>query len=93
MPFVKRVLAPSERAVVVRPGREPQLIGGPGPVWVFRRWKRVIVVDTSPFPVEVMDNDVVASDGVALALKGSATAQVLDPVAAAIQIADYRRAT
>lgn len=51
------------------------------------------MVSLGPFPVEVVDDAVVAKDGVKLAVSGRLEAEVVDPVPAATRVADYRDAT
>jgi hypothetical protein len=78
---------------VVSRGRQPELIRGPGSVRTFQRWNRVILVGLRPFPVEVVENDVATKDSVALTVGGRVEAWVVDPVAAATRVVDYRVAT
>ena len=73
--------------------REPEVIRGPGSVRTFQRWKRVVVVGLRPFSVDVLENDIATKDGAGLTIGGSVEAQVVDPVAAAIRVVDYRDAT
>jgi len=93
VPYFKRPLAPDECAVVVRRGREPELIHGPGSVRTFQRWRRVLVVSLAPFSIEVVESNVVAKDGVPLTVRGRMVAQVVDPVPAATRVLDYVDAT
>ena len=92
MSLFERALAADECAVVVHRSRDPELIRGPGSVRTFNRWKQVTVVDLAPFPIDVLEEDVAASDGEAVTVRGSAEGQVADPVAAATRVVDYREA-
>jgi uncharacterized membrane protein YqiK len=93
VPYFKLRLARDECAVVVRRGREPELIHGPGSVRTLQRWKRVLVVSLAPFSLEVVESNVVAKDGVPLTVRGRMVAQVVDPIPAATRVVDYVDAT
>lgn len=93
MGFFSRELTADECAVIVRRDKEPQLIRGPGAVKTFPNPKSVVVVDLRPFQVEAGIENVMASDGKAVAMHASAEGQVSDPVAAAVKVVDFKRAT
>lgn len=93
MPVFRRVLGSDECAVVLRRHVEPLLIRGPGSVRTFYRWRQVIFVSLSPFVVSAVDTDVTANDGVAMTVRGELQGQVVDPVTAALKVADYEAAT
>jgi regulator of protease activity HflC (stomatin/prohibitin superfamily) len=93
MAVFRRVLGSDECAVVLRRDRQPLLIRGPGAVRTLYRWRQVSVVNLSPFMVNVVDRDVTSNDGVAMTVRGELQGQVVDPVAAALQVVDYQDAT
>lgn len=72
---------------------EPLLLRGPGSVRTFYRWRQVIVVSLVPFVVDVVDTDVTTSDGVTATVSGELQGQVVDPIAAALKVVDYEKAT
>jgi uncharacterized membrane protein YqiK len=91
--YFKRLLTRDECAVVVSQDREPEVIGGPGSVRTFYRWRRVIVVSLEPFEIEVVESNVAAKDGMTLMVGGRVDAQVVEPALAATRVVDYRDAT
>jgi hypothetical protein len=93
MATFRQALASDECAVVLRAGGDPQVIRGPGSVRRFHRWRQVKVVGLSPYPIDVLDVHVVTSDGEEVVVSASAEGQVVDPVAAATRVVDYRKAT
>jgi regulator of protease activity HflC (stomatin/prohibitin superfamily) len=93
MPVFRRVLGSEECAVVLRRRGEPLLIRGPGSVRTFYRWRQVSVVNLSPFVANAVDTDVTTNDGVAMTVRGELQGQVVDPVAAALNVVDYEDAT
>ena len=60
MSVFRRLLSADECAVIVKRGREPQLLRGPGLVWTFWRWKQVVVVDQKPFVLDIPPERVMA---------------------------------
>ena len=88
-----RCLTADECAVVVRRRGPPRVIHGPGCLRTWRRWRRVVVVDMRPFRVEVADGHVVGRYGEEIRAHASAEGKVVDPVAAATRVVDYRKAT
>jgi hypothetical protein len=53
----------------------------------------VKVVDLTPFVVSFHDMNVTANDGVAVGVSAEVEGQVIDPVAAALKVVDYKDAT
>jgi regulator of protease activity HflC (stomatin/prohibitin superfamily) len=90
---LRRMLSEDECAVVVRRGKAPRLVRGPGSVQTFWRWRRVTVVRMRPFRVVVRLDGVLAEDEVPLRVSGQIAGQVIDPVAAAVNVVDYQDAT
>jgi hypothetical protein len=93
VPVFRRVLGSDECAVVLRRRAEPLLIRGPGGVRTFGRWRRVSFVDLDPFVAHAVETDVRTNDGIAMAVRGDLEAQVVDPVAAVVNVVDYEDAT
>jgi regulator of protease activity HflC (stomatin/prohibitin superfamily) len=93
MSYFRHVLGVDQCAVVRRRSQEPLLIRGPGSVRTFNRWRQVIVVDLSPFVIDVVDKNVTANDGVVVGVSAEVEGQVIDPVAAALKVVDYKDAT
>src|SRR6185437_1120118 len=89
----RRLLSADECAVIVRRGREPQLLRGPCSVRTFWRWKRVVVVDRKPFSLDIPPETVMAKDDVPVTVSGRVEGQVVEPVAAALKVVDYEDAT
>jgi len=93
MSFFGRVLSADECAVVVKRGREPRLVTGPASVRTFWRWRRVVVVDRTPFAIEIPPETVIAEADVPVTVSARVDGQVVDPVAAALKVVDYKDAT
>jgi regulator of protease activity HflC (stomatin/prohibitin superfamily) len=93
MSVFRRLLSPDECAVVVKRGREPQLVRGAGSVRTFGRWKRVVVVDRKPFVLDIPPETVMAKAGVPVTVSARVEGQIVDPVTAALKVVDYEDAT
>jgi regulator of protease activity HflC (stomatin/prohibitin superfamily) len=90
---LSRGLSEHECAIVVQRARPPQLVRGPGSVRTFARWKRVVFVDLRPFAVDIPPSEVLTKDHVPLTVSAKVGGRVVDPVAAAVQVVDYKDAT
>lgn len=86
-------MSENECAVVVHSARPPELVRGPSSVRTFWRWKRVVFVDLRPFAVDVQPTELLTKDHVVMSVNAKAEARVVDPVAAALQVVDYKDAT
>jgi hypothetical protein len=53
----------------------------------------VSFVDLDPFVAHAVETDVRTNDGIAMAVRGDLEAQVVDPVAAVVNVVDYEDAT
>jgi len=89
----RRQLAADESAVIVKRSSEPQFLEGPSSVRTFWRWKRVIVVDRKPFAVDIPPETVLALADAPVVVSARVEGQVVDPVAAALNVVDYHNAT
>jgi regulator of protease activity HflC (stomatin/prohibitin superfamily) len=93
MSVFRRLVSADECAVVVKRGREPQLLRGPSSVRTFWRWTRVVVVDQKPFALDIPPESVMARADVPVTVSARVQGQVVDPVAAALEVVDYEDAT
>jgi SPFH domain / Band 7 family len=89
----RRHLSADECAVIVKHSREPQLLDGPSSVRTFWRWKRVVVVDRKPFAIDIPPETVLALADAPVLVSAQIQGQVVDPVAAALNVVDYQTAT
>lgn len=90
---LSRVLSEHECAVVVQRARPPHLVRGPGSVRTFARWKRVVLVDLRPFALDIPPGEMLTKDHVPLTVSAKVGGRVVDPVAAAVEVVDYKDAT
>jgi regulator of protease activity HflC (stomatin/prohibitin superfamily) len=90
---LSRVLSEHECAVVVQRARPPQLVRGPGSVRTFARWKRVVFIDLRPLALDIPPKEVLMKDHVPVTVSAKVGGRVVDPVAAALKVVDYKDAT
>jgi regulator of protease activity HflC (stomatin/prohibitin superfamily) len=62
-------------------------------VRTFWRWKRVVVVDRKPFAIDIPPETVLVLADAPLMVSARIEGQVVDPVAAALNVVDYQDAT
>src|SRR3954469_23577882 len=93
MSMFRRHLSADECAVIVKRSSEPELLRGPRSVRTFWRWKRVMVVDRKPFAIDIPPETVLAQADAPVMVSARIEGQVVDPVAAALNVVDYRKAT
>lgn len=87
-----RVVQEYERGVIFRLGR---VVGakGPGLFFIIPIIDRMIKVDLRTITLDVPSQEAITSDNVTVKVNAVVYFRVVDPVAAVIQIEDYRRAT
>ncbi|MCI0394095.1 MAG: slipin family protein [Chloroflexi bacterium] len=87
-----RIVQEYERGVIFRLGR---VMGakGPGLFLIIPIIDRMVKMDLRTVTLDVPAQDVITSDNVTVKVNAVAYFRVVDPVAAIIQIEDYRRAT
>src|SRR6476620_7573243 len=93
MSIFSRELSTNECAIVVQRDNAPSVIRGPARVRTFWRWKRVVVIDHSPLALDVFAKGLLTGDQVPVSVCAQVDARVIDPVAAATKVVDFRKAT
>ncbi len=91
LPQMLRVCKEWERAVVFRFGKL-QRHRGPGLLVIFPVAERLIKVDLRVVVLEVTAQEVITKDNVTIKVNAVVFMKVVDPVAALIQVEDYRNA-
>jgi regulator of protease activity HflC (stomatin/prohibitin superfamily) len=87
-----KIVQEYERGVIFRLGRV-QGAKGPGLFFIIPIIDRMMKVDLRTITLDVPAQDAITSDNVTVKVNAVVYFRVLDPVAAVIQIEDYRRAT
>ncbi len=88
-----KVVQEYERGVIFRLGRVRSPASGPGLFFIIPIIDRMIKVDLRVVTLDIPSQEAITSDGVTVKVDAVAYFRVLDPVAAIIQVEDFRRAT
>jgi len=88
-----KVVQEYERGVIFRLGRVLTPARGPGLFFIIPIIDRMVKVDLRVVTLDIPSQDAITSDNVTVKVNAVAYFRVLDPVAAIVQIDDYRRAT
>ena len=88
-----RIVKEYERAVIFRIGRVKEGAKGPGIFFLWPFIDRMIKVDLRTITLDVPAQEAITQDNVTVRVNAVVYFRVVDPVAATIQIEDYRRAT
>jgi regulator of protease activity HflC (stomatin/prohibitin superfamily) len=62
-------------------------------VRTFARWKRVVFIDLRPLALDIPPKEVLMKDHVPVTVSAKVGGRVVDPVAAALKVVDYKDAT
>ncbi|MCA9964013.1 MAG: hypothetical protein KC423_07215 [Anaerolineales bacterium] len=87
-----RIVQEYERGVIFRLGRVSGA-KGPGLFFLLPVLDRMVKVDLRTVTLDVPSQDAITADNVTVKVNAVVYFRVLDPVAAVIQVEDYRRAT
>jgi len=88
-----KVVQEYERGVIFRLGRVLSPARGPGLFFIIPIIDRMAKVDLRVVTLDIPSQDAITSDNVTVKVNAVAYFRVLEPIAAIVQIDDYRRAT
>jgi regulator of protease activity HflC (stomatin/prohibitin superfamily) len=88
-----KILREYERAVIFRLGRVLPQASGPGFIWVFAPFERMVRVSLRIDTLEVPSQDVVTSDNVTVKVNAVIYFRVVDPKLAIIEVSNFLYAT
>lgn len=88
-----KIVAAGERAVIFRVGRLVPGPKGPGLVWAFPPFDRMVRVNVLQQSFETVPTEIRTEDGATVQVKATVSMRVVDAERAVTQVADYVRET
>jgi regulator of protease activity HflC (stomatin/prohibitin superfamily) len=88
-----KVVQEYERGVIFRLGRVLRPARGPGLFFIIPIIDRMVKVDLRVVTLDIPSQEAITSDNVTVKVNAVAYFRVLEPIAAIVQVEDYRRAT
>jgi regulator of protease activity HflC (stomatin/prohibitin superfamily) len=88
-----KVVQEYERGVIFRLGRVLRPARGPGLFFIIPIIDRMVKVDLRVVTLDIPSQEAITSDNVTVKVNAVAYFRVLEPIAAVVQVEDYRRAT
>ena len=88
-----KVVQEYERGVIFRLGRVLSPARGPGLFFIIPIIDRMVKVDLRVVTLDIPSQEAITSDNVTVKVNAVAYFRVLEPIAAIVQVEDYRRAT
>jgi regulator of protease activity HflC (stomatin/prohibitin superfamily) len=88
-----RIVTEYERAILFRLGKVLPEPKGPGLIFIFRPFDRMIVVSMRVVVLDVPSQDIITRDNVSLKVSAVVYSKVVDPKAAVIRVENYKYAT
>ncbi len=88
-----KILAEYERGVIFRLGRVLHHAKGPGIIFIFKPFDRMVRISTRIVVLDVPPQDTITRDNVSLKVNAVVYFRVLDPIKAVIEVENYLMAT